>query len=81
MINTRSKKKYRTKTPGGKTVYHKMKKKQKCILCVDCGAKLNRPRLTLRQTRNLPKTKKRPERPFPGLCSKCMRKKFKEKVR
>ena len=78
MIIPRSTKRYKVKTPGGKTVIHLKKRKPSYAICKKCGAKLNRPKLNVKK---LPKTKKRPERPFPELCSKCMREYFKEKVR
>jgi len=81
MIVTRSKKRYKVKTPGGKNVTHFRKKKPSYDRCKKCGAKLNRPKLSVKELKRLPKTKKRPERPFPELCSKCMREYFKEKVR
>jgi large subunit ribosomal protein L34e len=40
------------------------------------------PRLRAVEIRKLPKSKKRPERPYGGyLCSECMRELFKEKAR
>jgi len=81
MIRARTIKRVKIKTPGGKTVMHFKKKKHGYSVCSRCGAKLNRPKLNPTQMKKLPKTKKRPERPFPELCSKCMRGYFKEKVR
>jgi large subunit ribosomal protein L34e len=81
MIIPRSNKRYRVKTPGGRTVTHFKNKKPVYATCKSCGAKLNRFKLTVSELKKLPKTKKRPERPFPELCSRCMRKHFKERVR
>ena len=81
MIIPRSKKRYKVKTPGGKNIMHFKKKRPSCATCKKCGAKLNRPKLSVKELKRLPKTKKRPERPFPELCSKCMREHFKDKVR
>ena len=81
MIISRSKKRYNIKTPGGKNVRHFKKKRPSFATCKKCGAKLNRAKLNFRQLKRLPKTKKRPERPFPELCSRCMREHFKNKVR
>jgi len=78
---SKSVKRYKVKTPGGKNVMHFKKKKSSYVRCKKCGAKLNRPKLSIKKLKRLPKTKKRPERPFPELCSKCMREYFKEKVR
>jgi len=77
----RTKKKIKKKTPGGKNVIHFRKKRSSHALCSNCGAKLNRPRLKILEIRKLPKTKKRPERPTPNFCPKCMKEYFKNKVR
>jgi len=66
------------KTPGRKAVAHFKKKRPANVLCSNCGTKLNRTRLNLRK---LSKVQKRPQRPFPNLCSRCMREVFKEMVR
>ncbi|NIO44591.1 MAG: 50S ribosomal protein L34e [Candidatus Aenigmarchaeota archaeon] len=78
---SKSLKKYKIKTPGGKNVTHFKKKRSSYDVCKNCGTKLNRPKLSVKKLKRLPKTKKRPQRPFPELCSKCMREYFKEKVR
>jgi len=70
----------KVKTPGRKAIIHFKKRKPSDAICKNCGAKLNRPKLTVKQLKNLPKTKKRPQRPFPELCSKCMREYFKKIV-
>ena len=63
------------RTPGGKTVLQFKKRKPSKAKCSKCGKILagvarERP---YKMTR-LPKTKKRPERPYGGvLCSACMR--------
>jgi large subunit ribosomal protein L34e len=81
MIIPRSTKKYMVKTPGGRTVVHLKTKRPGYAKCKNCGAKLNRFKLTVKAIKKLSKTEKHPARPFPELCSKCMRKHFKEKVR
>lgn len=81
MRNNKSLKRIKKKASGGRTVTHLRKRKPEHLLCYKCGAKLNRPKLTNAEMSKLPKTKKRPQRPFPELCSKCMRKHFKESVR
>jgi len=81
MIIPRSTKRYKVKTPGGRTVVHLKAKRHGYARCKNCGAKLNRFKLTVKAIKKLSKTEKRPARPFPELCSKCMRKHFKEKVR
>jgi large subunit ribosomal protein L34e len=81
MRNNKSLKKIKKKASGGRTVMHIRKIKPQHLLCYKCGAKLNRAKLTNIEIKRMPKTKRRPERPFPELCSKCMRKHFKESVR
>ena len=72
-----------TKTPGGRVVLHYKKRRPGKVVCASCGDILKgtaseRPY----KMRNMPKTKKRPERPFGGvLCSRCMRRKIIEKAR
>lgn len=80
---TRSLRRVYKKTPGGKTVLHYKKRKPKKASCGGCGATLpGVPRERPYKMKRLPKTKKRPERPFGGiLCSRCMRKKIIEQTR
>jgi large subunit ribosomal protein L34e len=63
-------------TPGGenKTVYKKRKPSK--AVCGSCKTQLSGvPRENVAKMRNMPKTKKRPQRPFGGvLCTKCARK-------
>ena len=62
---------------------HYKKSKPKKAHCSSCGGKLagvarERPY----KMRNMPKTAKRPERPYGGkLCSKCLRAEMKSKAR
>jgi large subunit ribosomal protein L34e len=81
MRNSKSMRKVKIKAPGGHTIIRSKRKKPSYARCKNCGSKLNRPKLSVKQLKNLPKTKKRPERPFPELCSRCMRKYFKSEVR
>ena len=81
MIHTRTTKRYRVKTPGGRTVIHTKKKKYTVLRCVSCSAKLNRAKLTMKGVRKMTKTGKRHGRPYSDLCSKCMRIKLKEIAR
>ncbi|MBW2967188.1 50S ribosomal protein L34e [Candidatus Woesearchaeota archaeon] len=66
------------KTPGGKTALHFEKRKPSKAKCGQCGKLLpGVPRERPHKMTKLPKTKKRPERPYGGvLCSACMRKKM-----
>ena len=81
MIIPKSTKKYMVKTPGGRAIRHFKKEIPSYAFCRVCEAKLNRPKINVKKFKRLSKTKKRPERPFPDLCSKCMREHFKDKVR
>lgn len=67
-------------TTKTKIQYRKRKTSKK--ICGACGKKLQGiPNLTQSQFKNLPKTKKRPNRPYGGvLCSSCTRKKLKESL-
>ncbi|MBI5390965.1 50S ribosomal protein L34e [Candidatus Woesearchaeota archaeon] len=74
-LKSRTFRRVQRRTPGGKTVQHYHLRKPKQPHCGGCGAILHgipheRPVIM----RNIPKTMKRPERPYGGvLCSKCMR--------
>ncbi len=66
------------KTSSGKTKIHYKKRKHSKAKCANCGAVLHG---VLRERpykmKKIPKTKKRPQRPYGGtLCSKCMREKI-----
>jgi large subunit ribosomal protein L34e len=78
---SRSIKRIKKKTPGGKTVIHTRKRKPSHAKCGVCGTKLNRKRLRPVELKKLPKVKRRPERPLPHLCPRCMREYFKDIVR
>ena len=71
------------KTPGGRTVAHFKKKKPSKHKCSNCGAELKGvPRERPYKRRTMPKSKKRPDRPFGGnLCSNCTRKRLIKKAR
>ena len=68
--------------PGGRNTVHYVTRKPKQARCAGCGAALHGiPRELPSKMTNMPKTKKRPERPYGGmLCSKCTRKRIKESV-
>lgn len=69
-------------TPGHKVVKHFTKRKPSKAKCANCGIVLSgvaneRPY----KMQNMPKTMKRPERPFGGvLCTKCSRAVIKSEV-
>jgi len=71
------------RTPGSKVVVHYRKRKPKIAHCSSCKGTLKGiPRERPYKMENMPKTKKRPERPYAGvLCTKCMRQFFREKAR
>lgn len=71
------------KTPGGRTVIHYRESKPQAAHCGGCGKVLpGVPRERPAVLRNLPKSSKRPERPYGGnLCSACMRSLFKARAR
>ena len=80
---SRSLRRVYVRTPGSKVTIHYRKRKPSKAKCGGCGAVLRGiVRELPSKMRNLPKTKKRPERPYGGaLCSKCMRTKFKTLAR
>jgi len=76
----KSLKRLKRKSPG-RTITLFRKQKHGYAVCGKCGAKLNRPKLNSTQIRKLPKAERRPERPFPELCPRCMKEYLKEKAR
>jgi large subunit ribosomal protein L34e len=66
------------KTPGGETKIQYRKRKPSKKVCENCNKVLQGiPTLIQSKFKNLPLTKKRPQRPYGGnLCSSCMRKKI-----
>jgi len=84
MKSERSRKRRRVKrrvVSGVKRVY-KRRKPSKAV-CGDCGSVLKGiPRKIPSQLGKLPKSRRRPDRPYGGvLCSKCTRKKIVGRVR
>lgn len=73
------------RTPGGRTVEHYEPRKPKKAHCagIGCDAVLKGvPRERPHKMQNMPKTKKRPSRPYGGvLCSRCMRLKITQEAR
>ena len=82
-LRSRSLRRIFRKVPGGRVSLQYKKRKPSPAQCGNCGAVLKGvPRELPFKMKNMPKTKKRPERPYGGvLCSRCMRTKFLEKVR
>ena len=81
-FKSRTLRRVKIKTPNSTKIVYKHRKPAKAI-CGSCGAILKGvPRARKSEIVNMPKTAKRPERPYGGvLCSKCMRAKIKESVR
>lgn len=71
------------KTPGGKTNVHYRQRKPSKAKCGNCKKQLaGVPRELPGKMMNLPKTAKRPERPYGGvLCFHCMKKLMLQKAR
>jgi|TARA_Y100000310_G_scaffold332023_1_gene406755 large subunit ribosomal protein L34e len=71
------------RTPGARTIIHYRKRKPKAAKCGECDAVLKGvPRERPYKMKNMPKSKKKPERPYGGnLCSKCTRRAIIIKVR
>lgn len=71
------------RTPSGKISMHFTKRQPSRAQCGRCGAVLQGvPRVRAMVLKRLPKSKKRPQRPYGGnLCSSCMRQLFVEKAR
>ena len=82
-LRSRSLKRSQKRVPGGRTVTHYRRKKPSIAKCSMCGKELKGvPRLRPSNLRKLPKSQRRPSRPYGGnLCSSCMRKLFREKAR
>ncbi len=71
------------KTPGSRVVKHFRRRKPSKASCGGCGSELKAvPKQVPSKMKNMPKTAKRPQRPFGGvLCSRCMRLVMKEQAR
>lgn len=80
---SRSYKRKQVRTPGGdlKTVY--TRKRPAKAQCAECGRPLaGVPRVKETEMKKIPKSSRRPERPFGGvLCSICSRKEIKNRVK
>ena len=71
------------RTPGGKNVIHYKARKPSRPHCASCGTAIHGVKAMLsRAMHSVPKTEKRPERPYGGhLCSACMRRTIIEQTR
>jgi large subunit ribosomal protein L34e len=83
MLRTRSVKKRRVRTPGNRLVTHYEMKKSSVARCSFCKKALHGvPRTNPSRMRKLPKSSRRPERPYGGnLCSECTRMLLRKVVR
>ena len=83
MYRSRTFRRVKVKTPGGRVVTHYERRKPKKAHCGNCKTELQGiPRALPWKMQRLQKTKKRPERPYGGsLCSKCTRELIKDKTR
>jgi len=80
---SRSMRKVFTRIPSGKAKVSYKKRKPSAAKCATCGKVLSgTPRERPFRMKKMPKTAKRPQRPFGGvLCSACTRKKIIAKAR
>jgi len=71
------------KTPGGRTTKHFRERKPSKAICSTCKKKLaGVPVQRPAKMANMPKSSKRPERPYGGvLCSSCTRRLLQQKAR
>ncbi|MFH1592532.1 MAG: 50S ribosomal protein L34e [Candidatus Woesearchaeota archaeon] len=78
---TRSLRRIKKRTPGGKLIIQYKKRTPKIAHCAKCKKKLHGiPRVRQVAVGKLTKSKRRPERPYGGmLCSVCSRKLIIEK--
>lgn len=69
--------------PSGKTVTHYSRRKNARPQCAGCGDFLKGvPRAFPSELHNIPKTQRRPQRPYGGvLCSSCSRQTIIDRVR
>lgn len=83
MHRSRTLRRVKRKTPGGKVSMQYKERKPQPAKCANCGAVLKGvARERPYKMKRLPKSAKRPERPFGGnLCSKCSREKIKAEIR
>ena len=83
MFKSRRLRRVFVKAPGGNTKLQYKERKPSKAVCAHCKKVLaGVPHATSAKMRNMPKTAKRPQRPYGGiLCSACMRKLLQEKAR
>ncbi len=82
-LRSKSLRRIHKRTPGGRHVVHYERRRPGPARCARCGRPLNGvPRLRPSKLRALPKTAKRPERPYGGvLCPSCLAELLRQQVR
>ena len=82
-LRSRSLRRVKRKVPGNRTSLQYKKKKPQPAICGKCGDVLKGvPHELPYKMRTMPKTYKRPERPYGGvLCSRCSRLEIISKIR
>ncbi len=82
-LRSRSLKRKKITTPGGEARTHYRKEKPSPAVCANCGGILHGvPRQRPIALGSVPKSRKKPERPYGGnLCSACMRQRIKDQFR
>ena len=83
MFKSRRLRKINVKVPGGQTKLHYRQRKPSKAVCGTCKKALSGvPRELPSKMANMPKSMKKPERPYGGnLCSACTREVMKQKAR
>jgi len=75
-LRSRSLKRVKRTTPGGKQKIHYTRKVHGRPHCGECGKPLAQPK----SEKKVAKSKRSPSRPYSNLCSPCMRKKILSEV-
>ena len=81
-FKSRTFRRLKVKTPGGRVVMHHVKRTPKAAHCAECKKILQGvPRGRAIDMKKLAKSEKRPERPYGGvLCSACTRRLMRERA-
>lgn len=82
-LRVRSLRKVKVKLPGGASIIHYFRRRPSGAVCAGCGRQLHGvPRERNVPLSKLPRSRRRPERPYGGnLCPSCARKKVKSRLR
>jgi len=79
-LRSSSVKKVKVRTPGNRISIQFKGERGSYAHCGNCGAKLNRARVTTGAVKIFSKSQRRSERPFANLCSSCMRETIKQRL-